>query len=256
MSDTLLETAHRPYPLPGRPWRMRQRWNDLLFAHWPVPPASVANHLPAGLEVDTFDGQAWLGVVPFFMDQVRVRTLGQRTLSFPTTRAFPELNLRTYVRSRRTGKRGVWFYSLDAGSPLAVFGARTIFSLPYFPARMVYRREPDGSVSYTSRRLLPRSRPAETRLRYRPIGPVTPSQPHDLASFLTERYALFTISYWTRRLLVGEIHHRQWPLQPAEAEWQANALPADFGFRLPAIEPVLHFGRELDVVIWSLKPDA
>lgn len=235
---------------------MRQRWNHLLFAHWPIPPDALARTLPAGLEIDTFDGQAWLGVVPFFMDQVRVRTLGQRTISFPTTRAFPELNLRTYVRSRRTGKRGVWFFSLDAGSPLAVFGARMFFSLPYFPATMTCRTHDDGSISYTSRRRLPRARPAATQLRYRPTGPVNLSRPGDLASFLTERYCLFTSSRWTRRLLVGEIHHRPWPLQPAEAEWTANGLPGDFGFRLPAVEPILHFGRELDVIIWGLTPEA
>ena len=256
MSDPLLQTAHRPYPLPHRPWRMRQRWNNLLFAHWPVPPAAVARTLPDGLEVDTFNGTAWLGVVPFFMDQVRVRTIGEHTLSVPTTRAFPELNLRTYVRSRRTGRRGVWFYSLDAGSPLAVFGARTLFSLPYFPARMTCRPDPDGSIVYTSRRRVPRSRPAETRLCYRPTAPIALSQPGDLASFLTERYCLFTISSWTHRLLVGEIHHQPWPLQPAEAEWHANDLPADFGFSLPTSSPVLHFARALDVVIWLLKPDA
>ena len=121
---------------------------------------------------------------------------------------------------------------------------------------MTYRAEPDGGVFYTSRRLLPRSRPAATELRYRPTGDVQLSQPGDLASFLTERYCLFTRSYWTRRLLVGEIHHRQWPLQPAEAEWRANSLPADFGFRLPASAPILHFGRHLDVIIWGLTPEA
>ncbi len=234
---------------------MRQRWNDVLFAHWPVAPAAITSRLPPGLEVDIFDGDAWLGVVPFFMDRVRVRAFGERTIGFPTTRAFPELNLRTYVRSKRTGKGGVWFFSLDAGSPLAVFGARMIFSLPYFPARMRYRRREDGSVAYNSRQILPRGRPAETRLRYRAKGEVVLSQPGDLADFLTERYCLFTVSRWTHRLLVGEVHHAKWQLQPAEAEWEANGLAADFGLILPEREPILHLGREIDVVIWGLTPE-
>ena len=234
---------------------MRQRWNDLLFAHWPVPASDLAPRLPAGLEVDTFGGEGWLGVVPFYMDRVRVRTVGERAAGVPTTRAFPELNLRTYVRSRRTGRQGVWFFSLDAGSALAVAGARLLFSLPYFPARMRYEPGRDGEVTYQSRRVWPPGRPAETRLRYRPTGPVEWSAPGSLAAFLTERYCLFTVSRWSGRLMVGEIHHRQWPLQAAEAEWERNGLPADFGFSLPQQPPLLHFGRELEVVIWALRAE-
>ena len=235
---------------------MRQRWNDLLFAHWPVPAEAMAGRLPKGLEVDTFGGEAWLGVVPFSMDQVRVRTVGERAMGVPTARAFPELNLRTYVRSRRTGKPGVWFFSLDAGSPMAVLGARVGFSLPYFPARMRSERGADGTVAYRSRRWWPRGRPADTRVRYRPTGGVELSRPGELPAFVTERYCLYTVSRWSGRLMVGEIHHQQWPLQPAEAVWERNGLPADLGFRLPDVAPMLHFGRSLDVVIWALKAEA
>lgn len=250
--SALDHTAHRPYPLPQRKWRMAQRWNDLLFAHWPIAPEALAKKLPAGVEADLYDGQAWLGVVPFFMDQVRVRVVGERTISFPSTRSFPELNLRTYVRSRRTGKQGVYFFSLDASSLLAVFGARVLFHLPYFPASMSRESLADGGVAYKSRRWLPRLRPAEVRVHYGPTGPARPSEPGDLASFLTERYCLFTTSP-RGHLLVGEIHHQQWPLQPAEAEFERNDLPADFGFALPASSPVLHFARELEVFIWGLE---
>ncbi len=231
---------------------MAQRWNDLLFAHWPVPPEALAGRLPAGVEADLYDGQAWLGVVPFFMDRVRVRAVGEQTISFPTTRNFPELNLRTYVRSRRTGKQGVYFFSLDAASVLAVLGARVLFHLPYFPASMSRERPAEGEIVYRSRRWLPRSRPAEVRVRYRPIGPAKLSRSGDLASFLTERYCLFTSSP-RGHLLIGEIHHQQWPLQPAEAAFERNDLPGDFGFALPAVSPVLHFARELEVYIWGLR---
>ena len=231
---------------------MAQRWNDLLFAHWPISPGALAGRLPAGVEADLFEGQAWLGVVPFFMDRVRVRAAGEQTVWFPTTRSFPELNLRTYVRSRRTGKQGVYFFSLDAGSVLAVVGARVLFHLPYFPASMLCKSSPEGWIDYRSRRWLPRSRPAEVRVRYRPTGPVGLSRSGDLASFLTERYCLYTTST-AGHLLVGEIHHRQWPLQPAEAEFLQNNLPADFGFVLPATSPVLHFAKALEVFIWGLR---
>ena len=232
---------------------MAQRWNDLLFAHWPIAPGTLAPHLPAGLEPDRFDGAAWLGVVPFRMDRVRVRSFGRHTISLASTRRFAELNLRTYVRSRATGERGVFFFSLDASSPLAVLGARVLFHLPYFPARMQCRADGDA-IDYSSRRRLPRGRPAEVRVRFRPIGPITLSQPGSLAAFLTEQYRLFTLSP-RGRVLVGEIHHAQWPLQAAEAEFAQNDLPADFGFRLPPEPPVLHFARSLEVYIWSLRPE-
>ena len=231
---------------------MAQRWNDLLFAHWPIAPEALAGRLPAGVEADLYDGQAWLGVVPFFMDRVRVRVVGEHTVWFPTTRSFPELNLRTYVRSRRTGKQGVYFFSLDAASVLAVIGARVLFHLPYFPASMACKSLPKGGIDYSSRRWMPASRPAEVRVRYGPVGPVERSRPGDLASFLTERYCLFTTSP-AGHLLVGEIHHEPWPLQPAEAEFVRNDLPADFGFPPPAIAPVLHFAKALEVFIWGLE---
>ena len=252
--DELLEAiAHRPYPLPRRRWRMAQRWNDLLFAHWPVAAAAVAATLPDGLEVDTFDGSAWLGVVPFWMDRVRTRIAGSVALGVPGARSFAELNLRTYVRSRKSGLSGVYFYSLDAASPLAVLGARTAFHLPYFLARMRRQTSAEGWVRYSSRRVLSR-RPAELEAEYGPTGPVRLSRPGDLDHFVTERYCLFT-STRRGRLLVGHIHHRQWPLQPAEAEFRRNGLAASFGFRLPDVPPVLSFAKELEVYIWALRRD-
>lgn len=250
--NVLEQIDQRPDPLPSGRWRMAQRWNNLLFAHWPITPEAMAGRLPAGLDVDLFDGQAWLGVVPFSMDRVRVRTFGERSISIPGTRSFAELNLRTYVRSRRTGQRGVYFFSLDAASLLAVLGARVLFHLPYFPAAMVQEALPEGGFEYRSRRWLPWGRPAEVRVRYRPTGPVTLSRTGDLASFLTERYCLFTRSP-LGHLLVGEIHHQRWPLQPAEAEFLRNDLPADFEFALPTRAPVLYFARALEVYIWGLR---
>ncbi len=250
--DDLLHTAHRPYPLPKGKWRLRQRWLDLLFAHWPIAREQLAPLLPPGLEPDLFDGSAWLGVVPFRMDQVRSRIVGAQTVSAPTTKRFLELNLRTYVRSTRTGKAGVYFYALDCSSLLSVLGARVLFHLPYFPAAMKLAQS-KSTVAYTSRRRFSR-RPVLFEGSYGPVSPImAPSSPGTLEHFLTERYSLFTRS--RGRLLVGEIHHLPWPLQPADAEIERNDLPQAHGFTLPHAPPVLHFAKELRVSLWGLRPE-
>src|SRR5262245_28854026 len=120
------DVAHRPWPLPSTPWTIAMRWHDLLFLHWPVCPATLRPLIPRALEIDTFDGRAWLGVVPFRMSGVRPRY-------FPAlghSAAFPEINVRTYVQT--PGRTGVWFFSLDAASWLAVRVARACYGLPYY----------------------------------------------------------------------------------------------------------------------------
>jgi uncharacterized protein len=253
MTNVLSTIAHRPYPLPAGRQRMAQRWNDLLFAHWPIAVDEMARLLPASLEVDTYDGYAWVGVVPFWMDRVRTRAIGETCLTIPSTATFCELNLRTYVRSRTTGLRGVYFFSLDAASALAVLGARTFFHLPYFLASMHRQTEPDGTIQYSSLRLFP-GRSVRFQANYRGRGNVaSPSVDGTLEHFLTERYCLFT--QHGGGLVVGHIHHLPWPLQPAEAEISTNELPAAHGITLPDRPPVLHFVRSLEVYIWSLLED-
>ena len=253
MPDILSTVAHRPYPLPAGPWRMTQRWNDLLFAHWPIAADAMARLLPPGLEVDTFDDYAWVGVVPFWMDQVRIRAIGQRSIVIPSTGEFSELNLRTYVRSRLTGLRGVFFFSLDAASALAVLGARAIFHLPYFLASMQRGNDPDGAIHYRSLRIFP-SRGVRFEARYRSLDPtLAPGAPGTLAHFLTERYCLFIPH--AGRVLVGDIHHLPWPLEPAEAEILRDELPAAYGILLPNRPPVLYFARVLQVFLWPLREE-
>lgn len=231
---------------------MTQRWNDLLFAHWPIPSGEMARLLPAGLEVDTLDGYAWVGVVPFWMDQVRTRAVDERCITVPGTGTFCELNLRTYVRSKTTGLRGVYFFSLDAASALAVVGARTLFHLPYFLAGMHSQIEPDGTVEYRSKRLLT-MRSVRLKARYRGLGKVASARAGTLEHFLTERYCLFTRH--AGRVLRGDIHHLAWPLEAAEAEISLNELPAAHGIALPDRPPVLHFARQLQVYLWPLRED-
>lgn len=254
-SETLATIGHRPFPLPNRPWTMTQRWNDLLFAHWPIAAEQMASLIPDGLELDLFDGYAWIGVVPFWMDRIRSRLPATANESMPFSRSFTELNLRTYVRSKLTGRAGVFFFSLDAASALAVAGARILFHLPYYLATMQRDTSANGTVRYKSLRLLSTSK-AAFQATYRGSGlkpNQPPSQPGSIEHFLTERYCLFTTS--RGRILVGNIHHLPWPLEPAEAEIRINDLPRTKGLVLPATSPLLLFSKSLEVYIWSLRPD-
>ena len=242
----IADTSHLPWSVPAGMWRLRQRWSRLLFAHWPVSAAEVQAKLPAGLRVDTFDGRAWLGVVPFTMEQVRFRSAGMRTVRVPTAHAFPELNLRTYVVGP-DGRAGVYFFSLDASSLLAVVGARVGFGLPYFWASMQESVDADGVVSYRSKRLV--TRPAEFVARYRTSGREAAND--DLRRFLTERYALFVRRFGA--VQVGQIVHAPWQLMEAEAEIQVNTLPQSFGFTLPDCSPILHYSHAIDMEAWTLR---
>jgi uncharacterized protein YqjF (DUF2071 family) len=248
-SKTLSVVNNRSYSPPKRPWAVAQRWRDLLFAHWPVAAHQLAPLLPPGIEIDTFDQSAWVGVVPFWMDQVKVRGIPR----IPGAIRFPELNLRTYVRERNTNRAGVYFFSLEAANPLGVAMARTIFHLPYHWARMSVRTRGDREITYESERLLS-TRPVRFRAHYRGLGQVRmleQSSPGTIEYFLMERYCLFTTGH-RGQLLRGDIYHAPWPLEAAEAEIEINDLPAVYGIRLPETAPLLHYSRELAVYLWSL----
>ena len=239
----LEEVAHRPWPMPPGPWIMTQTWHDLLFAHWPVDAGALEAKMPAGLELDRFEGQAWIGIIPFHMTNVAPRGVP----ALPWLSAFPELNVRTYVRVG--DKPGVFFFSLDAGNPLAVGAARSMFHLPYFTASMNVE-DRNGSVQYRSRRK--DEAPAEFVGSYRPTGATFQAQPGSLDYFLTERYCLYTVND-KFELLIVEIHHPPWPLQQAEAEFSKNTMADAAGIRLPSIAPVLHFAKRQDMVVWPIR---
>jgi uncharacterized protein YqjF (DUF2071 family) len=231
----------RPLPPRDAPWLLRMTWEHLLFAHWPLEPELVARTLPSGLELDTFDGRAWLGVVPFWMSGVRARLLPPA----PTAREFPELNVRTYVRGG--GRSGVWFYSLDAASALAVAGARATFGLPYFHARMSCEPR-NGRVRYASERRRPRGADARFAASYGPTSGVRTASEGSLEHWLTARFALFAVH--RGQLVRGEIDHPPWPLQDASAEIEVETMARAAGFELPPIPPLLHFARCVDVRAW------
>lgn len=243
MPHRLLDVvAHRPWPLPRSPWVMYQRWDDLLFMHWPVSREALARLVPRQLQIDTFDDEAWVGVVPFRIPRLRPRTLPP----VPGMAAFPELNVRTYVRVGDTP--GVYFFSLDAGSRLAVEAARIGYALPYFRAHMRVDTARDR-ITYRCVRADARARPAEFIADYGPTGPVAPAPPSSLADWLTARYCLYAVR--GSRVLRADIHHLPWPLQPATASVQTNTMAASHGIHLPDRLPLLHFARSLEVLIWA-----
>ena len=233
---------HRQYPKPDGPWLMRQTWRDLLFAHWPVPTESLRPVVPAELPIDTIDGTAWIAIVPFRGRDTRIRWLPP----VPTATTFPELNVRTYVTL--DGRPGVYFFSLDAASVLAVIGARLI-PLSYFHARMSKTLDGEGWVGFSSERAHPGAADATFRARYRPAGPVAESTPGSLESWLTDRFCLYT-RHPVAGLLRVDIDHAVWPLQPAHAEFSVNRMTEQIGVALPDGEPLLHFARRLDAFFW------
>lgn len=246
MKTKLAETAHRSSPFPPGPWVMAQTWHDLLFAHWPVLAELLRPHIPPRLQIDTFEGRAWLAVVPFRMSGVRLRA----TPALPWLSKFPELNVRTYVTA--DGKPGVWFFSLDAANPAAVAIARAWFHLPYFRARMQCQLQ-DGWIQYKSKRTHRNAPKAELCCQYHPIGSPYFATQGTLEHFLTERYSLYAVDQ-RGRTIRGDIHHVPWPLQSAEAEFSSNTMAEAVGFSLPAQRPLLHFAMRQDVVVWQPQP--
>lgn len=219
---------------------MQQTWNDLLFAHWPIDPQVMRPLIPSALELHTFNQQCWIAITPFHMSGIRARWLPK----LPGLSAFPELNVRTYVT--HGGKPGVYFFSLDAGSRIAAWMARKTYHLPYFHAGMSSVGR-DGWIHYHSIR----DSGAELKANFRPTAPVALRNPATIEHWLTERYCLYTVHECL--IYRAEIHHEPWPLQDAECEFSINSVAASAGIQLPGIQPLLHFSKRLEVLIWPLK---
>lgn len=227
---------------PGGPWVGAQAWEDVLFAHWPVSDDLLRPLVPAGLEVDTYEGRAWIGVVA-------LRIVGSRLRGGPPVRAFFEINVRTYATS--AGVPGVLFLSLDAGSPAMVAVGRRLYGLPYLRARIAARREGDA-IDLRSLRVDPRAPAAAFEARYRPAGPVLPSSPGSLEWWVTERYRMYSAGR-RGRARWAEVRHPPWPLQPAEAEIAVNTMTGPFG-HAPGEPPVLHVARRVEARFWWPRP--
>jgi uncharacterized protein YqjF (DUF2071 family) len=219
------------------------RWRSLALLHWPVPVVALRAQIPSSLHIDTFDGDAWIGVVPFRMSDVHPRGVPAVLL----LSAMPELNVRTYVTAE--GKPGVWFFSLDTTSRLAVRTARWFYHLSYFDAVMSTVRRGEW-IDYRSRRVHRGAAPAEFDASYRPTGPPRPPAPGTLENFLTERYCLYSADR-QRRTYRTDVAHAPWPLQRAEAELRVNRMTEQIGIALPDRAPLVHYATVLDVIFWT-----
>jgi len=222
-----------------------QRWRDLLFLHWEVSEDALRPLLPAALSIDTFEGRAYVGVVPFTMRDVSPWW----SPSMPGISNFHELNIRTYVH--RDGEDpGVWFFSLDAAKAIAVAVARAGWSLPYHYARMSLEREGD-LVHYRSRRLYPGPKPAELEARYRIGAPLGTAEPGTLEHFLVERYILFADA-GGGALRIGRVHHSPYPIQKAELLDLRESMVQATGLPAPEGAPHVLYSPGVDVDVYRL----
>ena len=219
-----------------------QRWRHLAFVHWRVPVATLRPLVPGALAIDTFDGEAFVGIVPFTMQGVRPRWAP----AVPGISNFHETNVRTYVH-RDGAEPGVWFFSLDAARWLAVALARTFWHLPYHHARMTLAAE-NGEIRYASER---RANGARFRGTCRPRGEPQAAAPGTLEHFLAERYLLYAQKR-DGTLRRGQVHHAPYPLQPAELADHDESLLAAAGIARPAGAPLVHFASGVDVEIFAL----
>jgi uncharacterized protein YqjF (DUF2071 family) len=239
---TLKPTMDRAPARPAGPWVLAQTWHDLLFAHWPVPPEMVRPLLPPGVTLDTFDGQAWLGIVAFWMSGIRLRGLPP----VPFTAGFPEINVRTYVQD--AARPAVFFMSLDADNAVGIALARRWYHLPYFRARIALTRRP-GAVTFASRRTEPGAAPAAFTGAYGPVAAGQRSAPGTLEHWLTERYRFYTADQ-DGQVYRGDMQHEPWLLQAAGADIRLNTLIAAHGLPVPQGAPILHYARQTQAVFW------
>ena len=212
--------------------------------HWPVDEKLLAKLIPSKLSIDTYDGRAWIGVVPFTMWGIHASFLPP----IPGTSAFHELNVRTYVHYR--GEPGVWFFSLDAANRLAVWGARTFYHLPYFNARMSLAQH-GKTIDYSSTRVDQRGAPADFQATWAIGEPLPLAEPESLEFFLTERYCLY--AFHRDHLFRSRIFHRPWPLQNASLQSSRSTMITSLGIEQPPGEPLLHYAESIEVDIWPLK---
>ena len=236
---------------------MRHNWYDLTFLHWIVPVEMLRPLIPAELEIDTYEGRAYVGLVPFTMRQVRPAWAP----AFPPLSNFHETNVRTYVHLHGRSP-GVWFFSLDAANSIAVRVARRLWKLPYHFARMslIHERQIANlhrssslapTVHYQSERVWPGPVPATCDLRCSPNGPVQPADVGTLEHFLVERYLLY--AYRDRRLYCGQVHHTAYPLQTATVHRLQEKMSAAAGLRLPETAPIAHYASAVQVLIFPLR---
>jgi len=220
---------------------MEQVWEDLLFLHWPIEEALIRPLIPEGLEIDTFEDKAWIGITPFRLTGLRLMSLPP----IPGFSEFNEINVRTYVLHE--GKPGIWFFSLDASKVIPAMGARVFFGLPYYSAEIEFLKA-EREFRFAMRRNLA----TDTHFRgqwsqgVRLRAPDTDS----LAFFLIERYALFAQA--AGGLNMTRIYHHPWILEEVTKVSYESTLISSLGLPEPKSEPLAHFSSSpLTVQVWA-----
>lgn len=240
--DIYKEVEHRLLPLPRNNWIMRQAWRNTLFLHWPVQPEQLRPYIPSVLEIDTYDGSAWLGIVAFEMEGIYFRGLS----FFSVVAPFSEVNVRTYVKHE--GRPGVFFISLDVNDWASLLIAKRWYRLPYHSADIAIRRKGNAIFYDSVRRNLP--------VRF--DGICTPKENEFFPSndtldhFLTEKYCFYTTQN-NKDIFHGDIHHQPWPLQRADVQIQRNTLFSPLNLDFSEEDPVVHFSKGVDSLMWNVK---
>lgn len=233
LPELIVEPVRRPV--------MTQRWADVVFLHWPFEPAAVQRLLPPGVHVDTFNGAAWVALVPFRMERLAVAGLPP----FPLIGTFPEVNVRTYVHAR--GRRGVWFFSLDVNRLLPTAVARLAYQLPYCFGAADHRRTADTITTAVERRWPRSNRSAAAEIEVKPGSEVRRNHPsHGLYEFLTSRWGLISASP-RGRLRYAAVDHEPWDLRHAEIIRLNDGLVTSAGLPAPADPPVVLWSPGVDV---------
>ncbi|MDC0502525.1 DUF2071 domain-containing protein [Euryarchaeota archaeon] len=239
-----MRTSHLPFPMPERKFSLQQNWVDLTFMHWEVDPDVLRKHIPDDLEIELFEGKAYVGVIPFKMEKVRPRNLP--SISFISN--FPEFNIRTYVR--KDGKGGVFFLTLDAQSHVTCAYAPFAYGLPYKYSKCSLSIDKNGFYSWDSKR---NSNSIKLTGVSKPRGPLLKAKKGSLEEFLFERYCLYVCKKGiTYRAYTC---HEQWEFQDAEAELIDNSL-TDFyrlGIKNSLKPDLIHFSKGVEVLTWNIE---
>lgn len=241
MNKAFLDTRHRPFPLPDKKWLMTQTWENLLFCHWPVEYDVIRQHVPAELELDTYEGRCWIGIIPFQVNKMRLRKMPP----VPYLRTYLELNVRTYVSYK--GVPGVYFFTLDADKSLAVLGGKVGALLPYREAKIKMTKK-RGFVHFESDACGPDWMKGKLKLHYQPVSRAYSPSADSLEYWLFERYCFFTIG--KKNIYRGDIHHTRWKIE------QANVLMEEVPSYLNDIAthpPVCHYSHKKQAFMWMLS---
>lgn len=241
----LNDIIHRPYPLPSKNWIMRQTWKNVLFLHWPIPLEKLRPHIPTSLQIDTYKGTAWLGIILFVLEGIYPFGLSSISL----TPKFPEINVRTYVTYN--GKPGIYFLSIDVDNWASLKIAKHWYHLPYHSAHISFQKEGESFHCHSVRREN-RNDPLSFHCKYASVSDVYAPKEGTLDHWLTERYCFYSSNNGVS-IYCGEIHHQPWPLQKAKIELVNHTLFTPFHFDLPEEKPVIHFSPGVDSLMWNIK---